>query len=892
MKKHAYNLIVIILILFLTSAISYSQDCVIREETWEIKTYSFADPDPIPILVKNPRIYPYFSFNEHSIKGSDREWKVVRMENDYVKVYILPEVGGKIYGAVEKSTGNDFLYHNEVLKFRQIAMRGPWTSGGIEFNFGIVGHTPAVATPVDYIIRENEDGSVSCFIGTMDITSRTRWSVEINLPPDKAYFKTRTLWYNHSPLNQSYYSWSNNAVKVSDDLQYYYPGVKSVPHSYTVPAESWPVDSRGRDVSWYRNNTFGGNKSRFIMGEYENYFGGYWHDIDFGFGHWALYEEMPGKKMWIWALSRAGGIWEDLLTDKNGQYTEPQSGRLFSQTDHAFFPPYTGDTWEEILFPFKGIGGLTKAAPAGALNINRTENTLKIGFCPFESINEIISVIQNGTEIYSEMLDIEPMEVWQKEITLRADEGEIEVLIKDKIYYTTDDLKNDIHRPIEFHNVDESTNEGLYLAGEFHETRREYDRALEKYRACLDNDPQHIRAMTRIAGLLYRRSEYEKGIEYASNALKIDMYDAGANYMYGIISRKLGNLTDAKETLGWAARSMEFRSSAYCQISEIFFMEKDLKTAEKYARKALDFNRFNLNAYEILAIINRKLDNTMAAETILNSLLEIEPLNHFSRFEKYLMAPSEENLSSFKNLVRTEIPHETFLELGISYMNLGLTEEAVTLLKNSPEHPVTALWMAYLLKNSSPDESNFHLAKALDASPEFVFPFREETIPVLQWAIGKKPGEWKPKYYLGLIYWFMGRPDEALSLFKDCGEHGFAPLYASLAFLDKDNSERYLKLAVESDADDWRYRHNQIRYYGGVEDHDKALETARDANRKFRDETSISVDFAGTLFNNGLFMECLDILNDLKVLPYEGGWEAHNLFMRTQIYIAMDLMNK
>ncbi|MCP4725786.1 MAG: DUF5107 domain-containing protein [bacterium] len=890
MKKHLFNSAIILIILFLINTVLYSQDCVIKEETWKIKTYTFSDPDPIPILVKNPRIYPYFSFNKHSDKGKDRVWKVVLMENEYVKVYILPEVGGKIFGAVEKSTGNEFLYHNKVLKFRQISMRGPWTSGGIEFNFGIVGHTPAVATPVDYLIRNNEDGSVSCFIGTMDITSRTRWSVEINLPADKAYFKTRTLWYNNSPLHQSYYSWSNNAVKVGDDLQYYYPGVKSVPHSYTVPAESWPVDSKGRDVSLYRNNTFGGNKSRFIMGEYEHFFGGYWHDSDFGFGHWALYDEMPGKKMWIWALSRAGGIWEDLLTDKDGQYTEPQSGRLFSQTDHAFFPPYTGDTWEEILFPFKGIGGLSKATPSGAVNINRAGNTLTIGFCPFESINEMISVQQNGTEIYSEMLDLDPMDVWQKEITIPAFGGEIEVFVRDKLYYTTDESKNDVKRPIEFHNIDESTNEGLYLAGEFHETRRDYDRALEKYTACLDNDPQHIRAMTRIAELFYRRCEYEKGLELASRALEIDMYNTGANYIYGIISRKLGNYTDAKETLGWAARSMEFRSNAFCQISGIYLLEKDYQTADIYAQKSLDFNKFNLKAYETLAIINRKLNNNTAADAALNSLLDIEPLNHFARFEKYLLTPSENNMNSFKNLIRTEITHETFLELGISYMNLGLTEEAVTLLKNSPEHPMTALWLAYLQRNSSPDESGSYLAEALEASPEFVFPFREETIPVLQWASDEKPDEWKPKYYRGLIYWFKGRNVEAAGLFKDCGNHNFAPLYTSLSYLDRNNAERYLRLAMESDTENWRYRHNLIRHYGSIEDHNKALETAREAIRKFKDETAISVDYAGALFNNGFFRECLDKLNDLTVLPYEGGWEAHNLFMRTQIYLAMEQM--
>ena len=70
-------------------------------------------------------------------------------------------------------------------------MRGPWTSGGIEFNFGSIGHTPATASPVNYKLQENPEGSVSCIVGAPDLTSRTEWRVEVKLPADKAYFETR-----------------------------------------------------------------------------------------------------------------------------------------------------------------------------------------------------------------------------------------------------------------------------------------------------------------------------------------------------------------------------------------------------------------------------------------------------------------------------------------------------------------------------------------------------------------------------------------------------------------------------------------------------------------------------------------------------------------------------
>ena len=102
------------------------------------KTYDFSDPNPVPEFGK---IYPYFTYEGYSATGVEKEWKIIEMENDFIKVWIMPDIGGKIWGAVEKSTGKEFIYFNPSVKFRDIAMRGPWTSGGIEINFGIIGRT-------------------------------------------------------------------------------------------------------------------------------------------------------------------------------------------------------------------------------------------------------------------------------------------------------------------------------------------------------------------------------------------------------------------------------------------------------------------------------------------------------------------------------------------------------------------------------------------------------------------------------------------------------------------------------------------------------------------------------------------------------------------------------
>ena len=321
----------------------------VREFQRVFPTYPFSDPNPIPVV---GRIYPYFRFDGFAAKSVEKSWKVVELENAYIKVWILPEIGGKIWNAVEKKTGKSFIYFNEAVKFRDIAMRGPWTSGGIEANYGIIGHTPNVATPVDYVTKENADGSVTCTIGALDLLTRTPWRLEIRLGKDDAAFSTTSFWYNASSVEQPYYSWMNAGIKVDGKLQYIYPGTSYLGHA--GEHGPWPIDASGRDLSWYDNNNFGGYKSYHVFGRETDFVGAYWHDDDYGMVRYGARDEKAGKKIWIWGLSRQGMIWTDLLTDKNGQYSEVQSGRLFNQSaegstftpfKHRGFTPHTADQW-------------------------------------------------------------------------------------------------------------------------------------------------------------------------------------------------------------------------------------------------------------------------------------------------------------------------------------------------------------------------------------------------------------------------------------------------------------------------------------------------------------------------------------------------------------------
>lgn len=874
----------------------------VTETIRTIKTYPFSDPDPTPIFTRSDilggssRIYPNCFFDGFTDKAVEKDWKVVTLDNDFIEITMLPEIGGKIWGATEKTTNNDFIYTNHALKFREISLRGPWLSGGIEWNFGIIGHAPTSSRPVDYLTRQNDDGSVSCIVGTMDMPSRTRWTVITTLYSDKAFIETKTFWYNPTDLGQANYCWMNNAVVVADDMQLILPGRSFIKHDFDEAQKPWPINEDGVDISWYRNNDFGFHKSYFAVGEYENHFGGYWHDRQFGFGHWARYDDMPGQKFWLWAQSREGAMWADLLTDTDGQYIEPQAGRLFNQNDHEFLSPTSAEHWRELWFPYKKTGPMVEASEYCTLNVEKKDGKLKVAICALQQLDGRVFVKADGKPLYDGKLAMKPMDVRVEVMGLEDSDAVITVSIADKLYYTSDPKANDVKRPINFQEYDESTTEGLFMAADRLHKARKYVQALEKYLACLKDEPLHVRALARVAGIYCNRGEYEKGLGFASKALKQSMYDPEANYIYGVISRRQGNMLDARETFGWAARSMQYRSAAYCQMAEMFFKQADLKSAIEYADRSLDYNRYNINAYQVKAIVYRKLERKGQARKVLDTIVKSEPLNHFVRFEKYLLDPTPKMLEEFKSLIRNEFVSETYLELAVYYADLGLNDEAVSLLKEVSDYPTASYWLAYILRDGNPAQSTKHLSMARTLSAMNRFPFRIESVNVFKWAVAQGQTDWKANYYLGLIYWSKGRLDDARKQFDKCGNTDFFPLHLSRAHINKKTAplkaaDDYL-YAIKLAPDNWRTYHAAIKFFDEQGKYEEALTLATKAISRFSDKAVIRFDLAVALSKTNQHDKALDILDDTDVLPFEGASQVHGLFVDCHINLACKDMIK
>ncbi len=881
------------------------QQATVTEEKTTFKTYPFSDPDPTPLI--GP-IYPYFRFHGYSLEGRPQDWKMVRLENPYVKVLVAPEIGGKVWGAVEKSTEREFIYWNPVVKFREIAMRGPWTSGGIELNFGVIGHAPTTATPVDYLVQENPDGSVSCIVGAIDLPSRTAWRVNVRLPKDAAYLETECFWYNPTSLHDSLYNWLTSAQDVGDDLRYYYPGTHYIGHG--GDAHPWPINESGRDVSLYRNNNFGGSKSYHILGDYSEFFGGYYEKAGFGYGHWALYDDKPGMKLWIWSLARDGGIWRDLLTDApKGQYTEPQTGLLYNQAGsdsgltpfkHIYFPPQSVMRWREIWFPVKDIGGMVAASPYAALNVVRDKGKINVGICPLQPLDDEILVTLAEEPVFVGRLTLRPMETFIRTFEVGERKGEIRVTLgKEKLIWTSMDKEmNRLGRPVVApKDFDWTSAEGLYVAGEELARQRSYEEALAKFQACLGKEPGHVRALTRVSEILYKRAETLKALDHARNALAIDAYHPGANFIYGVINLRLGNLADAKDGFSWAARSFEFRSAAYEQLAEICLIENRLERAAEYAKRSLEYNTYNLNARQVRAIVCRKKEDTAAAQAALDEIARIDPLSHFARFERYLLNPSDNIREAFVSLVRGEFPHETFLELAMFYFNLSLTAEAAQVLELAPAHPLVDFWLGFLSRGRDTAKSRAYLDRALAASPFLVFPHRRESIPVLRWAAALDDA-WKASYYLGLGLWNIGKREEARELFERVETSpDWAPFYLTRARLRSEVGDRGrvltdIQQSIALDRTNWRAWRAQTEFYEESGDFNNALKSARTIYEKQPEEPALAMDYAKALLHSGRYEECLAVLGKATVLPYEGAREGHDLYRQANLFLAAKDLRK
>ena len=410
----------------------------------------------------------------------------------------------------------------------------------------------------------------------------------------------------------------------------------------------------------------------------------------------------------------------------------------------------------------------------------------------------------------------------------------------------------------------------------------------------MDKEPTHSRALSKLAELYYRRAEYDVALEHVSRVLENNIYDPEANFMAGVVHQALDNRTRSKEYFSVSARSMEYRSGSYLELARLYCRDQEFSTARNYAQKAIDYNTYNIPAREIIITASRKQNEKDQAMAAVQALTNLDPLNHHARFEHYLLNPSDAALSAFTAAVRNELPYETYLELAIAYVALGLEQEAILILEQSPEYPTVNYWLAFLQKGRAPAKSMAYLEKAWKQSPDLVFPFRLETVPVLRWALKEQP-TWKTNYYLGLIYWKALRMQDAKLTFEDCGNDPDYGMFYTIRGILKGNQKTALtdfEKATRLDPSAWRTWYYLLQHHEKAGDYTQQWQVSKTLYSSFPDNPIVGIAHAKALLNVGQYQECLNVLAQVNVLPAEFANSGHSIYERASIAAALEFVDE
>jgi tetratricopeptide (TPR) repeat protein len=592
-------------------------------------------------------------------------------------------------------------------------------------------------------------------------------------------------------------------------------------------------------------------------------------------------------------------IWEDLLTDEDGQYIEFQAGKLFNQAaegstytpfKHKEFPPHDADIMHEIYFPLKETGGMVAASPEGVLNLEKEGNDTRIIFSALQPVNDIM-MVKTGDDVIHEMkISIKPLE--KIESVFSPGVRDFRIILKNgTLNYSSKPDDRDLERPLEpFENFDWESAYGYYTLAYELEKQRKYDEALENYLLAIERDPGLMPAITRIGLEFYRRMEYNNALEYTLKALRINTYDPEANYLYGLLNIKKNKPDEAKSGFSIAAASVSYRAAAFTELARIFAGEGNFSKSADYADKAIAFNNFNYAARQIRAVSLRKTENLQEAMAELEVLYGLDPVNHFVRAEKMFLTNSRDSEDQFTGAVTNELPYESFIDLAVFYNSINCKDEALRVLELSHPYPVRDIWMAWLDR----ENEGMYVDRIISSSPEFVLPFRNETAEILEDLI-KKYDNWKLKYYLGLVYWNRNLDQKARELFLSCGDMpDYPPFYLNMAEMSTSNSEKreYLNRAFELEDGDWRAGLAMAKFYLENTEARQSITILEDLNKRYPEQSAIGLTYAKALMALGEYQKSIGFLESYNVLPFEGATIGRDLYHQACINLAGHYLDK
>ena len=848
-------------------------------EPLPLKTYPLGPPDPNPPFQRQNHTwacYPYPLLDD-VLEGEPtvRDWNALHLENEYLHCIVLPELGGHLYSLLDKVTGREVFYRNNVVKYGLIAIRGAWISGGIEFNFP-TGHTYTTVSPVSWELGEDEGGAWLA-VGNICRVSRMEWWVKLTLEPGRRRLKEEVWLHNPMPYRQRHWFWNNSAVPARDDLRLVYPARKARLAGGIV---DYPVHD-GVDWSRYVNHTHADDI--FTLDVEEDFFGCHYDQLDFGMVHVADRAKLKGKKFFTWGTADDGMRWVDLLTDDDGQYVEIQSGLFETQSEWGWLQPFETKNWEEYWLPEHGMDGWVWANEEAALNFDVRGAFVQVGATTTAKREGAqLALLSDGETVWSQGLDLDPavpfvFQVplplepgWKGELVLTQRDAEILRYVHPPRHTTQPKVaetgENVVPKP---KPEEECTAEELCERADQAMLRLEHREARRVYELALGQDSDCAATHVRFGQLELRSGQYESAASHFEAALKAAPSSASIGY-----------------------------TALYC-LGVARCLAGDGRTAEDALRQARDMEGGRIGpATKLLTWLNLTEGIEDAGYT------GLPPAAHtveFGPWRRALLGQAEGTVpwEATAHLVHwTRSDPQMWVEFALQRDDAALPSRPVSTLEACVQRwlpcrpdPMLYCTLAYWQNRlGRQDQAGQALLRAQQCPPYLCFPSRLEELPILEWAVEKDPSDWKAMLYLGNLLASFDRYDEAMAQWRAAVEidGSYAVLHRNLGFgalhweeNAKAAAEHYRR-AIERNPDDHRYYLDLVGIFAKHLDKTPAqrLTLLRSAPEAVQQKWQVAAHVAELLVETGEHDEALAMLRAHRFFPWEGARDMRRIWVR------------
>jgi tetratricopeptide (TPR) repeat protein len=730
-------------------------------------------------------VYPYVMQDHISRKKTDRTYKALCLENEYLKVTCLPELGGRLHSVLDKTTGKQMFHLNDEIKPGMIAMRGAWTSGGVEWNTGPHGHTVTALSPVNAIIGKNDDGSAYLEISNTEQIFRTQWTVRVTLHPGCSYLDEQIRIYNPTDGMHPYYFWNCTAFPNRPGTRFIFPMSLGTDH-FGREFFRWPIHE-GRNLSWLKNYDM--YASIFAVNCTHDFFGAYDVDADRGIVQTADHRQLGGKKAWTWGEWEFGKTAEKNLSDGDAHYIEVQSGPLPTQADYGMLGPHDQVSWQEFWYPVHGLGdGFEFANRDVAVQTRRDKGMLEFRIFATSKFPHARCILRRGErKLLDEEADLSPAA--PAIVKLEKKMGRpIEVRIEDQdnrllAAFTfplpipqvePPDPAKFVEKPDDQLSVEE-----LYLKGRKFDRASDRKKAREYYEKAIAHDPGHVLSLRSLAVLDFEAGLFVKAIGKLEKALQRDNDEGLCWYYIGLSHYKERNYEEALRCAHRAIRCPGTASLGFNLAGRAAFRTGRKDESENVFIEAMLRKPVYPIFYHYWILGNHATGGDPFTEGFNRKYVIDNPTQLIPRAVQCIA--DDVPLAKFTHEVRSITGDSDFeiLEVSLGFADFGIFDEARKIVQAAcvdavPKAERSFMPLYYLAWYSAQckDEKSARkwLEEAAATSKPYIFASRVEELEILQYAVKENPTDSQAHLQLGCLLAHLGRVDEAVPEWKKAAE--------------------------------------------------------------------------------------------------------------------------